>query len=277
MKTALKLFLGLSIAGILVYGCSNESDDATPNSETNETSLSTAKVQFFLTDAPGDYAEVIIDVQEVSMKQDSGSWAPVEGFDPINIDLLQLTNGENEFLGELDLDSGAFGEIRLILGSNNRLLLEGDSVYTELKVPSGSQSGLKIKLDDKLVGGASYSLTLDFDVAKSVVQAGNSGKYNLKPVIRALLEQTDNSNEPQFASISGAVSPALQAVVFAILDGDSVSSYSDSTGSYLIQGLSPGAYDLYSEAMMDSTLVSASGAIQLDSTGIYYADTLHLQ
>jgi len=277
MKTALKLFLGLSIAGLLVYGCSNESDDATPNSERNETSLSTAKVQFFLTDAPGDYAEVIIDVQEVSMKQDSGSWAPVDGFDPINIDLLQLTNGENEFLGELDLDSGAFGEIRLILGSNNRLLLEGDSVYTELKVPSGSQSGLKIKLDDKLVGGASYSLTLDFDVAKSVVQAGNSGKYNLKPVIRALLEQTDNSNEPQFASISGAGSPALQAVVFAIMDGDSVSSYSDSTGSYLIQGLSPGAYDLYSEAMMDSTLVSASGAIQLDSTGIYYADTLHLQ
>ena len=55
-----------------------------------------------------------------------------------------------------------------------------------MKVPSGYQTGIKLVHPFDIDSGLTTELILDFDVARSVVKAGNSGKYLLKPTIKVI-------------------------------------------------------------------------------------------
>ena len=95
---------------------------------------------------------------------------------------MKLTGGLEAILADVELPAGNISQIRLILGENNSLTINGQT--QNLTIPSGSQSGLKLNVNIELVEGITYKILLDFEAAKSVVEAGNSGIYNLKPVIR---------------------------------------------------------------------------------------------
>jgi hypothetical protein len=95
-------------------------------------------------------------------------------------------------LGQTSLPAGKYTQLRLVLVENgatapfpNAVVPIGGS-ETDLKVPSGSQSGLKIDADVDVVAGKTTRLVLDFDACKSVVRRGNSGQFNLRPVISAI-------------------------------------------------------------------------------------------
>lgn len=225
MNTIKNLYLLALLPIIILSSCSDNNG--------------TAKIQVALVDAPADYDAVNIDIQDVQINvssevDDQGGWQSLESAEPGVYDLLLLTNGEEQFLGEIELPEGKLGQVRLILGDGNILTVDGQE--TPLTVPSGSQSGLKINVDADIQAGITYKLVLDFDAAKSVVKAGNSGKYNLKPVIRAQMEATTGA-------IHGTISPAETAtVVYATLGEDSVSSYPDEEGEFLIRALDAGTY-----------------------------------
>jgi len=71
-----------------------------------------------------------------------------------------------------------------------------------LDTPSAQQSGLKQKHGFDVEANTEADLVLDFDACRSIVKAGNSGnsgKYNLKPVITVMPLLTE--------SIVGAVDP----------------------------------------------------------------------
>jgi hypothetical protein len=216
----------ITLIALLVWSCSD--------SETG-----TAKIQVSLIDAPADYDAVKIDIQDVQLNasgDEENGWQSLESADMGIYDILKLTNGEEAFLGELELPEGSLSQIRLILGSNNELSIGGETV--PLTVPSGSQSGLKLNVNADISAGITYKLIIDFDAAKSIVSSGNSNKYNLKPVIRAYFEATTGA-------IGGVVSPAeIESVVYAIHGNDTISTYPDETGEYLIRALPAGIYDV---------------------------------
>ena len=142
-------------------------------------------LQIRLTDAPGDYQQVNIDVQEVQarVQDSSGSqWYSLDTQAGI-YDLLLLQDGVDTVLVNDSLPPGELEELRLILGEDNTVMC--DSILQPLEVPSGSQSGLKIKLQQLMIQDSLSTLTLDFDAEASIVARGN-GKFNLKPVIRVL-------------------------------------------------------------------------------------------
>lgn len=207
-----------------------------------------AQIQVSMIDAPADYDAVIIDVRDVQVnaKEDTGSgWQTLEGFEPGEYDLLQLRNGNSEYLGVASLPEGKLSQIRLVLGENSRLLI--DSVSYGLKVPSGSSSGLKIKINEQVLSGVTYSLVLDFDAAKSVVEKGN-GTYSLKPVIRATLDESKGA-------IQGVIVPKdVPSVVYAISGTDTFGSYSNENGDFLIGALIPGVYNVLVEPSTSSQL-----------------------
>lgn len=104
-------------------------------------------------------------------------------------------------------------------------------------------------------------LLLDFDAGRSVVQAGNSGNYNLKPVIRATLRLVDDAED---GSIVGQVDPSDQQYVFAHTALDTFGTYADSLGFFQLVNLAAGRYTLevlpptgatYGPARLDSVLV----------------------
>ena len=242
----------------------------------DDESAGNAKLQVSLVDAPAEYDAVNIDVQEVNVKfgtaEDSESedeneesnegWENISDFSPQVINILDLVNGEEEVLVDREIPTGTLGEIRLVLGDDNTLTMNGESI--ELKVPSGSQSGLKLKVNEELLAGISYKLILDFDAAKSIVKAGNSGRFNLKPVIHA-------SMEAQSGAISGVVSPVAESVVYAIQGTDSVSTYTDEDGAFLIRALAEGSYDLAAISETDTARVED---VQVVIGEVTAADTL---
>jgi hypothetical protein len=66
------------------------------------------------------------------------------------------------------------------------VVLTGATLETALKTPSAQQSGYKINGPFTVPSGASADLLLDFNACKSIVVAGASGRYLLKPVVTAM-------------------------------------------------------------------------------------------
>ena len=140
-------------------------------------------LKIFLTDNPGNYDQVNIDLSEVWVKiKDSTSFYSLQTNQGV-YDLLQLQNGLDTLIVNDSLPAGELQEVRLILGPNNTIMV--DSVIHDLKTPSSQQSGLKVKLNKVMVQDSLASITLDFDAGKSIVAKGN-GTYSLKPVIKVL-------------------------------------------------------------------------------------------
>ena len=194
-----------------------------------------AQLSVLMTDAPAVYDAVLIDLQRVEVTGDGGS-AIVLNTNSDIYNLLDLTNGVNTLIATADMEPGTISQIRLILGPNNSVVVDG--VSYPLSTPSAQQSGLKLQVHQTFEPGVSYEIMLDFDASQSILEKGN-GEYQLKPVIRTI----------DFAlsgSIKGSITPVgTIATITATSDGLTFySSVSNSNGNFLIAGLPAGTYDI---------------------------------
>ena len=204
----------------------------------NDNAAGKAHLEVHLTDAPGIYDEVNVDIQDVQVNSqdnasDDSGWQSLEIKKGV-YNLKELTNGIDTLLGSSDLPAGKIAQLRLILGTNNTVKINGQSF--PLTTPSAQQSGLKVQINQELKEGITYKILLDFDAALSVVARGN-GDFNLKPVIRSITEALDGA-------IEGTVHPVdANPSVYAIVGTDTVSTSTDSTsGAFMIRGLQAGTY-----------------------------------
>lgn len=173
----------------------------------------TATLKVKLTDAPGDYEEVNIDIQGIEINSNEGNsgWVSLDVPKKGVYNILELSGGLDTLLAQQELPAGRVSQIRLLLGSDNSIKVNGET--KPLSTPSAQQSGLKLNLQQELLEGVVYTITLDFDAARSIVRRGN-GTYSLKPIIRALKEATSGA-------IKGTVSPLdASPAVYAISGTD---------------------------------------------------------
>ena len=208
----------------------------------NGTGDGTARLQVFLTDDPGNYQAVYIDVKDVQINvtgdTDDG-WQSLQGVNAGVYDLLRLVNDKDTILADAQIPSGKLHQIRLVLGSENYVKLQGTTELIKLETPSAQQSGLKLNVQYEVTDERLYTILLDFDVAKSIVKTGN-GKYMLKPTIRAILNAVGGT-------IKGVVMPKdFQTAVYAVQGVDTIATtFTGSTGGYIIKGLPAGSYDVF--------------------------------
>lgn len=134
-----------------------------------------------LTDNPFAAEEVNVDIQEVRINFQGGSdeWVVLPTRTGI-YNLLDLQNGVDTIIASGAISGRTIGDIRVVLGTNNSIRIR-NKVYP-MAIPSGAESGLKIKAGKQLAMGGG-SVTVDFDAALSVHEAGN-GTYMLKPVLK---------------------------------------------------------------------------------------------
>ena len=234
MKTGKYFIVALMlISGLLFQGCSNNND------------VDTARVQLKLIDLPGDYLEVnvnIIDVQYNSSEDEEG-WRSFESFNgPTTVDLTELIAGNSLLLTDELIPTGMMKQIRLVLGAGHELKIEGDTAgegeIFALDTPSAQQAGLKLNLNTELEGGFSYTFILDWDVQKSIVVAGNSDKYILKPVIKVNAEVNSGSIGGKVIELVDNVEIPFDGIVVDLFRGaESWSTLTDSNGDFLFQGL----------------------------------------
>ena len=199
-------------------------------------------MQVYLTDAPGDFEKVLIDVKDVMINVTGDTvngWQSLGGVNAAVYDLMKLTNDDDTLLADAEIPSGKLHQIRLVLGTENYVKIEGTTQMIKLETPSAQQSGLKLKVQQDVENGVLYTILLDFDVAKSIHKTG-SNKYMLKPVIRTVLQAVGGS-------IKGVVMPnSFQSAVYAVQGPDTIAStFTSTNGGYLIKGLTAGNYAVH--------------------------------
>jgi hypothetical protein len=228
MKTKILTLWAATALAFSFFACSK--NDASSNGK--------ARIQVALTDDPGNYEVVNIDVRDVRINYSNDTakgWTSLGGVKTGNYDVLSLANGKEAILANAQINAGKIQQIRLVLGDNNFVKVDGKTY--ELKTPSAQQSGLKMKIRQEVNEGLSYKLLMDFDASRSIVQTGN-GKYILKPVIRTSLEAIGGG-------IKGYVLPnSFATAVYAIQGTDTVTGTQTVNGSYLLKGLNAGTYTL---------------------------------
>jgi hypothetical protein len=191
------------------------------------------------------------------------------------INLLNLTNGVLDNLGQTPLAAGHYTQLRLVLDPNNGAGLANSvvpvgGVETALVTPSAVQSGIKLVHEFDVPSGGRVDLVLDFDACKSVVVRGD-GTYALMPVIKVIPFVLNG--------INGFVNPVLlgsNVMVTAQQSGEVVRTTAPNaqTGEFLLARLAPGTYDVVftangrATAVIASVPVATATSIVVVSTGV---------
>ena len=262
--------LRLALGGLLVAGlaaCGGGGGGA-----------SNGTLRLALTDAPAcGYDAVNVTIEKVRVhKSDSagdadGGWAEIVLNPARRVNLLDLTNGVLDELGQTPLPAGKYTQLRLVLtansGSNplaNSVVFTDTKAEVALKTPSGQQSGLKTNIDIDIAPNRLADFVLDFDACKSVVYAGTSGQYLLKPVLTMI---------PRYISgVSGFVNASVLngTTTVSLQQGGVVikSTTPRSDGTFLLQPVAPGSYTLVLTGSGRATAVVTSVPVVTDTVTV---------
>ena len=224
---------------------------------TEDTPTGKGQLVVKLTDAPLpidliDQALITIDKVEIHLAADSleeneaGSFI-VLSEETQQFNLLDLRNGITAHLLAVNLNPGKYDMVRVHIVESEIILKDGKSF--NLKVPSGSTSGLKIKLAPSLeiVSGLTSELLLDFDVNKSFVIQGNIKRpdnikgFIFKPVVRAVCQQISVNIAGTVVDTTGV--PVAEAYI-QVIQADTVytSTLTNDAGKYAMIGIPAGTY-----------------------------------
>ena len=231
-----------------------------------------------ITDAPScGYDAVNITIEKVRVNQRSDAadgdagWSEIVLGPAQRIDLLTLSNGVLQDLGQTSLPAGKYTQLRLVLAANSaatplaNAVIPTGSPETALTTPSAQQSGIKLNTDIDVASDQVADFVLDFDACKSVVKRGNSGQYNLKPVISVIPRLSDAGMR-----VVGYVDPSIAG------SGTNVSLQSngvpvkatlpDANGQFVLYPVPIGTYDL---------VVTSAGHVTAVMTGVPVVSTAY--
>ena len=175
MKKALLILLVVSSIGSLsiLSGCIQEG---------------TGTLVLQITDAPGDLniTEALVTISSVEVQfaginenDTLGEWITIVE-ESQTFDLIAIQDA-TEFFGQENLSAGWYTQIRLNV---DQALVTIDGVQYNLKI---SPNNVKFIKPFVVEDNETTTLTLDFDVQKSVHSTGN-GKYIMRPTIKIIQE-----------------------------------------------------------------------------------------
>ncbi|MDR7270775.1 hypothetical protein J2X20_003433 [Pelomonas saccharophila] len=257
------LTLSACAVALTLAACGGGGGDAgtpvtTPSNNTSGT------LALSLTDSPAcGFDHVYVTVQKVRVNasadaaEDAAGWTDLTVGPTQRFDLLALQNGVLASLGQVPLTAGHYSQLRLVLAENGGATPLANSVVptggseVALKTPSGQTSGLKLNANIDIAANQMADFVIDFDACKSVVTAGNSGQYLLKPVVSVVPNLT--------SGVSGYVdaSVAYGGTHISLQQGGVVlkATAPDSSGKFVLAPAAPGSYDLVIQSPARATMV----------------------
>ena len=256
--------LSACAAALALAACGGGGGDGGTPVVTTPSNNNSGTLALSLADSPAcGFDHVYVTVQKVRVNasadaaEDAAGWTELMVGPTQRFDLLALQNGVLASLGQTPLAVGHYAQLRLVLAENGGATPLANSVVptggseVALKTPSGQQSGLKLNASIDIAANQMADFVLDFDACKSIVTAGNSGQYLLKPVIAVV---------PNLLSgVSGYVdaSVAYGGTHISLQQGGVVlkATAPDSSGKFVLAPVAPGSYDLVIQSTARATMV----------------------
>lgn len=163
------------------------------------------RLTVYLTDMPfpfDDAAEANVTIQRVELVSADSAETIVLTDSSMSFNLLELQNGATATLASLEIPDGNYAQLRVIVDDDASVMMK-DSTLFDLKVPSGSQTGIKINLPEFDFSGADddAEIIVDFNVEESFVVRGNPATvaeitgFIFKPVLQ--IESFELNGSPQ--------------------------------------------------------------------------------
>lgn len=273
------LALAMAAAVFCITACSkNNSAESEPvgNGQQN--------LSLYLTDGPGLFDHVYIDIQAVKVlvdtskdtrRHDNIDWDR-RGRDDhrndsslvwqdLNIragvyDILNFRNGVDTLFASNTIVDGSIRLIKVQLGTHNSVVK--DSVTYPINIPSGADNYVLIKLrgnECEQYQAGRRRLWLDFDVSRSVV-VDFRNQFYLRPVFHFFTVSTTGS-------IAGKIEPKDGLSVVSVWSGsDTAYALPDRNGNFKLRGLTQGNYTVfvnagngYKDATISNVVVKAPG------------------
>ena len=236
-------------------------------STTVENGAGIQQVNFMLTDGPGSYDNVFIDIKslqividtarEGSRKRDTCNWDHIGSHResrkdsglvwttiPIKAgvyDILKFRNGLDTLFASANVPKGSVRLVRIEFGTNNSLVK--DSVTHPLNLSPNLPNFIVIKLkghEFEEFASRRHRLWLDFDVSRSIIEA--NGRFYLVPVMHTFVEKNT-------ASVAGKVKPRdAKAVITLFNNTDTAYALPNKEGEFKMRGLKDGTYKLFVKA-----------------------------
>jgi hypothetical protein len=244
-------------------------------SSENGTVAGQQQFSMYLTDGPGLFDHVYIDIRSVKVLVDTGAdTRKHDGIDwdrrgsndekndssliwqNLNItagvyDILKFRNGADTLFASSGIAKGAIRLIKIEIGTKNSVVK--DSVTYPVNLPAGALNYVLVKLggrecEEYLPGKT--RLWLDFDITRSIIVDINN-KFYIRPVFHFYTVSSTGS-------IAGKVGPSAGFPVVTIYNStDTAYALPDKEGYFKARGLKDGTYSVFvnaSNGYIDQTI-----------------------
>lgn len=252
MKVTKMTMAVIAIMGLFFTACKKE--NVATNNPSSTAQAGTFKVR--MTDAPGDYAGLYVEIDKVEAYLDGSGWVLLNNQAQM-FSVLDLTNGtETNIAYQSSVEAGTYTMLRLTFGEDNSIKLNSSSELG-LQLPVGISSNASLDLNvDQMLGqertveiainetvsaSAGASVLLDFNVAQSVIE--NEAGWMLDPIITSI--------EDELTGLKGSIEGAQQASISIQTPEGEISTNTDASGSFLIRGLEEGTYTVMINAEVE--------------------------
>lgn len=268
----LLLMAVMAMAAVFVMTACKKSNSA-------DTGAGKQQLSLYLTDGPGFFDHVYIDIRSVKVlvdtsadtrrhdNEDWNSWGANEhkkdssliwedlGIQAGIYDILNFRNGADTLLANAGIAKGSIRLIKIEIGTDNSLVK--DSITYPVTLPAGVPNYILIKLRghecEQYMPGR-IRLWLDFDIGRSIIQ-GSNNKFILRPIFHFFVVSNTGA-------VAGRVIPRESYPVITVFNTtDTAYALPNKEGYFKVRGLNDGTYSVFingSNGYFDSTITNIS-------------------
>ncbi len=232
-----------------------------------------------LTDAPfpaGLVAEANITIDSLIVHAMESDTFITLSSDQQVFNLLDLRNGVTASLASMEIPTGQYNQLRLIVNDSAASVILNDSLSTSapLEIPSGGKSGMKLNIKPflQIEAGIESELLLDFDVSKSFRTKGNLDSaggitgFIFSPVLRVVNLANAGRLQGTVTDSSSDTGIAGAQVSISTVDSVLTTTFTDNAGAYAIIGIPADTYSVEAAAL-GYNAKSVSGVV-IDAKGM---------
>ena len=233
-------FVALAIL-VFASGCEREDINST---DPNAPAPNAFKVR--MTDSPADFEALDVEIVGVEAYLEGEGWVNLNNETQL-VSVLELTNGAETTLAsqtEGEVQAGVYTMLKIQFGSQNTLQVN-ESTSLEigpiainnngwLDLQFGGEQEVIIEIDEEVSATSGADILIDFNVAQSIVR--DADEFILQPVLTEI--------ENVETGIRGEVSGAANAAVLVTSGDDTLSTFINAEGEFLLRGMEEGMFDL---------------------------------